>query len=94
MPKYGYTGAAWATLISYAAMTAYSYYLNQKHDPIKYPVRTISMYLGLALIGAYLSYYVFDARFWPGLIIFSLYLLYMLWIDGRAILNLRKNDHS
>ncbi len=94
VPKYGYTGAAWATLISYAAMTVYSYYLNQKHDPIKYPVRTVSMYLGLALIGAYLSYYVFDARFWPGLIIFSLYLLYMLWIDGRAILNLRKNDKS
>jgi O-antigen/teichoic acid export membrane protein len=91
VPKYGYSGAAWATLISYAAMTAYSYYLNQKHDPIDYPIRTIGMYLGLALIGAYLSFYIFDARFWPGLIIFSLYLVFMLWIDGRALLKLRKS---
>jgi len=90
VPEYGYTGAAYATLISYAAMTGCSYYLNQKHDPIDYPVRTIGMYLGLALIGAYLSYYVFDAKLLPGLIIFSLYLAFMLWLDGAALLKLRK----
>lgn len=36
IPKMGYTGAAWATLVTYGTMMVISYVLGQKHYPIPY----------------------------------------------------------
>ncbi len=85
VPKYQYEGAAWATLISYGAMTLYSYYLNQKHAHTAYPVGRISLYLGFTLSGAYLSFYVFEAKLLPGLIIFASYLILLLVLEGKEL---------
>jgi len=94
VPRYGYLGAAWATLISYGAMTGYSYYLNQKHDPTAYPVKTLSMYLTLSILGAVLSFVVFDAAWLPGLIIFGFYLSFVLWLEGKPFLKMLKNEQA
>lgn len=83
VPKYQYEGAAWATLISYGAMTAYSYYLNQKHAHTPYPLGRIGLYLGLSSFGAYLSFYLFDAALIPGLIIFGIYLAILVILEGK-----------
>ncbi len=48
IPLYSYVGSAWATLLAYASMMLLSYYLGQKHHPISYPLREISLYVGLA----------------------------------------------
>jgi O-antigen/teichoic acid export membrane protein len=48
IPKFGYMGAAWATLFCYFSMAAISYFLGQKHFPVPYPMRKIISYLALA----------------------------------------------
>lgn len=90
VPLFNYTGAALATLISYAAMTAYSYYLNQKHQPTAYPLRAISFYLGLSLIGSILSYYLLDHYWLYGLIIFSAYSSLVFWLEWPQLKLLKK----
>lgn len=49
VPMMGYTGAAWATLIVYAAMMVAAYLTGQKYYPIPYKVRSFMLYLILTL---------------------------------------------
>lgn len=86
VPQYSYYGAAWATLISYAAMTAYSYYLNQKHDHTEYPVRAILFYIITSTVLAALAAYVFDYNLVYTSICFLLFVALMWYIDGKRIL--------
>ncbi|MCO6501041.1 MAG: polysaccharide biosynthesis protein [Vicingus serpentipes] len=52
IPKFGYMGSAWATLICYASMMFLSFILSRKHYPIKYDLPKVFFYLGLA-VGIY-----------------------------------------
>ena len=52
IPKIGYLGSAWATLICYASMMVISYILGQKHFKIKYDLFNIFQYIIVA-IGIY-----------------------------------------
>lgn len=87
VPDMGYLGSAWATLISYASMTIYAFYLNQKHDRTNYPVRAILQHLSIAVGLAYLSFYVLDAALGWGMVIFASYTIYLILTEGRAIKN-------
>jgi O-antigen/teichoic acid export membrane protein len=49
IPIWGYYGAAWATLICYAAMMALSYYFGQKHYPVHYNIKKTAIYFAAAL---------------------------------------------
>ncbi len=50
IPVYGFMGSAWATLICYAAMMVVSYILGQRYYPVKYALRPILTYLGIAVL--------------------------------------------
>lgn len=50
IPKFGYMGAAWATLITYALMMILSYITGQKNYPIPYDVGGSLLYVALALL--------------------------------------------
>lgn len=50
IPRYGYTGAAWATLICYASMMLMSYFTGQKNYPVPYDVRKMIFYPVMALL--------------------------------------------
>lgn len=50
IPLIGYMGAAITTLVVYFSMMVSSWYLGQKHYPIKYNLRKIGLYLISALI--------------------------------------------
>jgi len=54
IPIFGYMGSAWATLACYASMAIVSYFLGQKHYPIKYPIGKILLFI----FGALLFYWV------------------------------------
>lgn len=56
VPKYSYMASAWATLISYASMMVLSYYLGKKYYPIKYNLRSVFLFFGLALILYFISF--------------------------------------
>lgn len=49
IPRIGYMGAAWATLICYASMAVWSYLLGQKHFPVPYDLKRLLGYPLLAL---------------------------------------------
>jgi len=49
IPRIGYLGSAWATLICYASMMVLSYFLGNKHYPVNYDLKRIFTYLGLSL---------------------------------------------
>ncbi len=49
IPRIGYMGSAWATLLSFAFMVTVSYFLGQKYYPVPYPVARMAVYLLLAL---------------------------------------------
>jgi O-antigen/teichoic acid export membrane protein len=57
IPKYGYMGSAWATLICYASMVVISYVQGKKHYPVPYQVGKISVYLGAAVLLYFISLY-------------------------------------
>jgi O-antigen/teichoic acid export membrane protein len=50
IPRIGYLGSAWATFICYAVMMIFSYFLGQKYYPVKYDLKNIITYLGLAVL--------------------------------------------
>jgi O-antigen/teichoic acid export membrane protein len=49
IPKIGYVGSAWATLICYASMMIVSYFWGNKHYPVNYDLKRILGYLGLSV---------------------------------------------
>ena len=55
IPKYSYVGSAWATFAAYGAMMVASYYFGQKHYRIRYNLKKIIFYVGLALLLYFLS---------------------------------------
>ena len=88
VPSYGYMGAAWATLISYASMTVYSYYLNQKYDRTDYPVKRILTYIFISSVLAILAFYVFDYQLLYSSICFVIYLIIMWFLDGKNLVKI------
>lgn len=59
IPYLGFVGSAWATLCCYFLMAVCSYFLGQKHYPIVYPVKRISLYFGLMFCFYFLSIYLY-----------------------------------
>ncbi|MBL0105658.1 MAG: polysaccharide biosynthesis protein [Bacteroidetes bacterium] len=49
IPKMGYMGAAWTTLICYASMMVISYFLGKKHYPVPYELVPFFYFIGLAV---------------------------------------------
>ncbi len=49
IPKLGYEGAAWTTLVCYVTMAVLSFYQGQKHYPIRYRIDSFTIYFFLSL---------------------------------------------
>lgn len=58
IPLMGYMGAAWATLLCYAAMMGISYYIGQKHYPVPYDIRSFAFTVGMSLAFYFLSVFL------------------------------------
>ncbi len=50
IPKFGYIACAWAGVAGYGTATILSYVVGQRHYPIRYPVGSIAVYVGLAAL--------------------------------------------
>jgi len=59
VPRYSYVACAWATLAAYGSMMLLSYLLGQKHYPVKYNLRAISVYTVVSL-GLYCLSFTYD----------------------------------
>lgn len=50
VPRYGYAACAWGGLAGYATAMLLSYFIGQHYYPIKYDVKGIATYFGLAIL--------------------------------------------
>lgn len=58
IPVMGYMGAAWATLICYAAMMAISYFVGQKYYHVNYDIRSFFHFVSSALVLYFFSEWI------------------------------------
>ncbi len=58
IPRIGYMGSAWATLICYASMMLLSYFWGNKHYPVNYDLKRILGYLGLSVTLYFISTFI------------------------------------
>ena len=55
IPIYGYNASAWAHVACYGSMVVFSWWLGRKYYPIKYPLKSIGLYVALAGIIYFVS---------------------------------------
>jgi O-antigen/teichoic acid export membrane protein len=89
IPIYGYTGAAWATLICYASMMVICYVMGKKYYPIPYNTSKVVGYILLAL-GIYLfshflktqSFYIQSIQHFGNAALLILFIVFV-WLFER-----------
>jgi O-antigen/teichoic acid export membrane protein len=63
IPKFGYLGAAWATLVSYLLMAAGNFVLSQRFYRVQYEFRKLAL-IGVVLLVSF-GGYLMAVRIWP-----------------------------
>jgi len=58
VPRFSYTGSAWAAFACYFVIMLISYYFGQKYMPIKYDLKTIGLYTGVTIVLYVLSLFI------------------------------------
>lgn len=66
VPKYGYMGSAWVSMLAYFIMMLISYVLGQKYYPIPYNLNRIIGYLSVSAVLVVLSFWVFNRNIYIG----------------------------
>ncbi len=80
IPSLGMKGAAWATVLAYAAMTALGYYFSQKHYPLAYEyARLLKITASVALLFGAVH---FGQPAWPGRILLLVAFPFLLKLSG------------
>ncbi|WKS95121.1 lipopolysaccharide biosynthesis protein [Riemerella columbina] len=94
LKTYGFMVSAWTTLVAYLSMMLISYFLGQKHYPIPYKVKKMSLVLLVLAIFSFLSYQVFNANVWLGNALLFIFTAGILWNEKNNLLKLRHKRHS
>jgi O-antigen/teichoic acid export membrane protein len=89
VPVMGYLGAAWATLVCYAAMAVVSWLLGRRHYPVPYEIRRVSGYIGLGLAIYFGNTWIAGPNGAPSLAAATLSIAFYLGVvyalDGRRL---------
>jgi len=75
VPKYGYTGAAWAHLACYFSMVVFSFFLGRKFFKVEYDLKNIFLYFAMAM-GIY--FFATKVHLADGILMFILHAIYIL----------------
>lgn len=92
IPRIGYMGSAWATLICYASMTIACWWWGQKYYPVAYDLKKMGRYIGLSAILVLVSH-LLESVLAPGQVmglvfntlLLAVFLLVAWRMDGRAV---------
>ena len=93
IPRIGYIGCAWATLICYASVMVLCYFMSRKQLPVKYDFFRIGIYFALSLILYFLSTQInIDSKVFSlivnnGLILIFVAVVYFMEKPTFALLN-------
>lgn len=94
IPKMGYIGCAWASIIAYFTMMLLSFTLMKKHFPISYNIKKIGIYFSLAFIIYFLNIYlrqITDNYLILNFLLIAVYLLIIVKIEKINIIQLYKS---
>lgn len=101
IPKFGYVGCAWTTLICYMTMAWVSYSLGQKYYPVPYPLKRILSFLALSLTIYILSDMLREALEYSAIIaifinslLFSLFIFIIYKMEEKEVKQLLKSVMS
>jgi O-antigen/teichoic acid export membrane protein len=94
IPLMGYMGSAWATFACYGSMMIISYFVGQKHYYVKYNLKKIGVYFGLALLLYFVSLLVrSDVSIYRLVINSALFLFYIfviIYIERPSLLKIKR----
>ena len=97
IPKYGYMGAAWTTLICYMTMMFISFYFGRHNFKINYSLRTISYYflitLSVFFVSQILTQKIYNIQI-DNTILFLLYIIFIYIELKRIFFNKKKKTLS
>lgn len=82
IPKIGYHGSAWATLICYFSLAALSYFFGRKYFKVPYNIIRIVSMIALAVTIYFISHYTVEL---PALLMYSARLLLILLFVVMAV---------
>lgn len=94
IPIMGYAGAAWATLVSYFAMTVVSYLLGQRYYHIPYPVGRIFLHILMAVIFSYLAFVILPEGLHLRMGVLAVYLALVIALEYKPLLPYLKRKSS
>ena len=90
IPRFGYMACAWGGFAGYATSMLLSYWVGQKKNPIDYPLRSIGVYVLLAM--AFYAVMALLPQQWPAAwrigvntVLILLYAAHVLWHDFPAV---------
>ena len=85
IPKWGYYASALATLAAYGSMMLISYFFGKKYYPIPYNLRKITFYLGVSILFATLSFYVFNRNLIIGSALLLVFLVLLYKMENETL---------
>jgi O-antigen/teichoic acid export membrane protein len=85
IPLLGYEGAAWATLVSYVAMTVVSYLLGQRYYYIPYAMGRMLLHILLAVIFSLVAFNLLPEGLPLRMGVFAVYLLIVTALEYKSL---------
>ncbi len=85
IPKLGFMACAYATLLAYGCMMLVSFLLGKKHYPVPYDINKISMYLAVATLFSFVSYYNFNKNIIIGSILLLIFVTMVYLLEKKEL---------
>ncbi|HEY0895697.1 MAG TPA: polysaccharide biosynthesis C-terminal domain-containing protein, partial [Sphingobacteriaceae bacterium] len=85
IPAYSYMAAACVSLVAYTTMMVVSYLWGQKHYPIPYDIKKSVLYLGMAGMMVFVSYYLFNRNLIIGNLLFVIFVGTALFLERKEL---------
>jgi O-antigen/teichoic acid export membrane protein len=94
VPVYGFSGAAWTTMIAYGSMMIISYFMGSKYYPVPYDIKKIAFYITLSTVLCLLSYHFTRQNILINLLIVAGYLIFVFYRENLLAMIFRNNKIS
>lgn len=86
IPLYGFRASAIATLCAYGSMMLLSYAFGRKYYKINYPLKRLAVYALLGISFSAMSFYLFRAQIWIGILFILSYLILAFNFEKRELM--------
>jgi O-antigen/teichoic acid export membrane protein len=90
IPKIGFIGSAWATLVSYGTMMVLSYFVGKKHYPVNYDLKKIANYLIASILICGISFLNFRGNFWISTFLLLIFTGIIYWSEKEELKTILK----